>query len=369
MHISKWLFAILVSLLLVGCGGDDDDSTTTPAATAAPDNSQNNTTVNSQNSATIAGTAFKRLFSTFGAGNALSNVSTNIGTDLVGGVNIDDVSFNLLDYANRQMAKNSEVSVSLASGIVITENDLPCDESGTNDFSWADNDGNEELSVGDTFTIISYDCVEDGETTNGEIFFTLLEDEPNIAMSFAFTDFEVVGIEGTSTFDGDLTLQVKESGSTESISITSNKFDFSDPEMDGIFRNLSITVSEDITLESLVMTADELTINEGGVTETLTDFSLTFTEDNNTSLSTLALNGVFDDPELGGIFSVNTLKPFEGLASDDFPYTGILKVIASDDSSVTLTALDTVNVRLDVDEDGDGSTDQTSDTTWSSLDI
>jgi len=378
MQISKWLFVILASSLLVACGGDDGDSsssTTTNSTDSTPttDNSPNpGTTITSQNSAAFAGSAFKRLFDTLGAGNTLSNTSTGMGAGLVGGVDIDG-GFNLADYAKRQMERveNSGISATstVATGVIITDT-LSCDDSGTNDIIWADNDDDEDLSVGDTFTITAHNCVEDGETTNGQISFSLLGDESNLSMTFVFTNFTTVDFEGTSTFDGDLSMSIQENeaNSFESVSISSNVLNFSDPESAGTFSNFSLTVTTTGTLESLLMTADALTFVEEGVTETLSNFSLTFTEDSNTLLSTMALNGTFNDPELGGVVSIDTPQPFEELASNDFPYAGIMKIIASDNSSVTLTVLDAVNVRLDVDEDGDGAIDETSDMTWTSLD-
>ena len=382
MYISKWFVAVLISLLLVACGGDDGGSKISNNLIPTIDNPPNNTrtmaTINSQNSRALAGAALKSLFDTSDFSGILSDIPTGIGTGFVSGVDIDN-DFNLVSYTKRQMERVERSGISAAStfvtGAVLTMNDLACDESGTNDMTWADNDNNEELSVGDMFTITAHNCIEDGETTHGQISFTLLGNEPNLSMSFVFTDFTIIDFEGSSTLDGDLSMNIKGSEeSIESVSISSNTLNFSDLEMNGTFDNFSLTTTKAGTLESLSMTADALTFVEADVTKTpnnfsFTDFSFAFSEDSNTLLSTLALTGTFSESELGELVSFDTLQPFEELASDDFPYAGIMKITAPDNSSVTMTALDAVNIRLEVDENGDGAIDETSDMTWASLDI
>ncbi len=385
MYISKWLVAVLVSLLLVACNGGDGDSTTFTNLIPTTDNTQNTgnqVTITSQNSTKVSGTILKRIFDTSDSSSMLFDISTGMGTNFVSGVDIDD-GFNLVNYAKRQMerVKYSGISAtsSFVTGAVLTENNLPCDEGGTQDVTWADNDDNEDVSVNDTFTVTSHNCVEDGETTNGKMSFTLLEEEPNLSMDFVFADLTTTDLKGTLTLDGDMSISIKGSEldeSIESFSVTSNTFKFSIKESgavsnDLIYSNYSVNATMIGTLNSIVMTADILTFTDGEakVTRTVNDFSLTTTEDSNTLHSTLDFKGTFNDPELGGTFSVKTLQPFEKPATDDFPYAGIMKITASNNSSVTVTALDSVNVRLDVDEDGDGAIDRTSDTTWTSLDI
>jgi hypothetical protein len=377
MQISKWLFVILASSLLMACSNSDGDNNTTPPPSPPPEPvptppSLDSGIINSQNATTVASDAFSGLSSTSDAGNELSDLSTGIGNDFVGGVDIDTGGdLNVVDRAKRLIERaNSGIPATsaIATGVVITENDIPCEEGGSYDFIWEDNDDNEEFSAGDTITTIDDNCVEYGETTNGQISVTLHEDEPNLSMTMIFTDFTTIDSEGTSTLNGDLSVIIEDS--SESFSISSTSFSFSDSEFSATFSNVSLTGTTSGTLESLVMTADTLTVVEEGVTETFSNVSSTFTEDSNTLVYTMDLNETFDAPELGGTVSVDTLQPFEELESDEFPYTGIMKITASDNSSVTLTALDAVNVRLEVDEDGDGAIDETiNDTTWASLDI
>jgi hypothetical protein len=51
---------------------------------------------------------------------------------------------------------------------------------------------------------------------------------------------------------------------------------------------------------------------------------------------------------------------------NDYPDTGEL-LVEGDSSSARLIAMDNVNVRIEIDADGDGTIDDTIDTTWAEL--
>jgi hypothetical protein len=62
----------------------------------------------------------------------------------------------------------------------------------------------------------------------------------------------------------------------------------------------------------------------------------------------------------------STPVTFEGF-DDGYPHIGEL-LVTGDDSSLRLVAVDEVNVRIDIDPDGDGTVDTSIETTWSALD-
>ena len=64
-------------------------------------------------------------------------------------------------------------------------------------------------------------------------------------------------------------------------------------------------------------------------------------------------------------FRYATPVTFEGF-DNGYPHTGEL-LITGDSSSARLIALDDVNVRIEIDGDGDGAVDDTIDTTWVAL--
>ncbi len=80
---------------------------------------------------------------------------------------------------------------------------------------------------------------------------------------------------------------------------------------------------------------------------------------------TLTSRGTLDSSELSDVVSYTTPVQFEG-NDVDYPHTGEL-LIAGGSSSVRLIALDNINVRIELDNDGNGSVDEIFDTTWAAL--
>ena len=81
-------------------------------------------------------------------------------------------------------------------------------------------------------------------------------------------------------------------------------------------------------------------------------------------------SGSFGGPGLGGRYAYESLVPDTLLYPGNStigPHSGELKITAGDGSTLTIVALDTENVRLDVDYDGDGSLDTSITTTWAAL--
>lgn len=77
---------------------------------------------------------------------------------------------------------------------------------------------------------------------------------------------------------------------------------------------------------------------------------------------TLSALGTLDSSELPGAVAYSTPVTFEGEGSG-YPHTGEL-LVSGDDSSARLVAIDDVNVRIDIDLDGDGSVDESIESTW-----
>ncbi len=71
--------------------------------------------------------------------------------------------------------------------------------------------------------------------------------------------------------------------------------------------------------------------------------------------------------EFEGDVDFETTDDFEG-EGDDPPASGVLVVTGAENATQTLTALDSVNVRIDVDADGDGLPEgEPLFTTWAAL--
>ena len=105
----------------------------------------------------------------------------------------------------------------------------------------------------------------------------------------------------------------------------------------------------------------------GFIAHTLSDYVLTETIDLNALTQVANVSGTFTNPYREGAVVFETLQDFVIMA-DDNPSAGQL-FIRDNSSSVLITALDNINVQLEIDVDLDGTIDQTIVVTWAELDI
>ena len=85
---------------------------------------------------------------------------------------------------------------------------------------------------------------------------------------------------------------------------------------------------------------------------------------------TRASSGVMSGTDISGTFGYQSVVPDEFLSDTDSaagPYSGELLVTAADDSSMRMEAVDEFNVRLHLDFNGDGVTDDSIATTYATL--
>lgn len=81
-------------------------------------------------------------------------------------------------------------------------------------------------------------------------------------------------------------------------------------------------------------------------------------------------SGLLMSEDLEGVFSYQSVTPDVFLLDEDpatGPYSGDLLVSATDNSSMRMVALDEINVRLEIDQDGDSVVDDEIATTWATL--
>jgi hypothetical protein len=99
---------------------------------------------------------------------------------------------------------------------------------------------------------------------------------------------------------------------------------------------------------------------------TISNFHLERTYTESTGTYSVENTATIAGSQLGGEVSFVTTVPFTGADPDD-PDAGTLVVTGADGATLTLMALNNVDVRILVDVDGDGETDATIDTTWDVL--
>jgi len=98
----------------------------------------------------------------------------------------------------------------------------------------------------------------------------------------------------------------------------------------------------------------------------VTNFSYEELYDDNTGDYSFDASGSFYSSSLGGWFDGSTTVTMSGTSPDE-PDTGQYLVTGRDSTSVLTIAMNSVDVQLRVDGDGDGTPETTIDTTWSSL--
>jgi hypothetical protein len=196
------------------------------------------------------------------------------------------------------------------------------------------------LSTGDTIEADFADCNDgDGVVIDG-LFSARVEHfegdldliQARVELAIEATDLSVSGDGDTVTADGDFTFVVD-------------------------------TLSA--PLVSLEISGRSLTVSAAGQTVTLQNFSEEQTQ-NETAVPrpvTFEARGRLSSSSIGGPVDYSTPVRFEAF-DDAFPYTGEFLIVGADESSVRLVALNETNVRLDVDEDGNGSAERTIDLLW-----
>jgi hypothetical protein len=182
-----------------------------------------------------------------------------------------------------------------------------------------------------------------GTTLNGATSFTniVVSGDPSfqiapwgLAMTFSFDNLSGMDGAGTAIIDGDLDLD-----------LSSN---------DNVVLNLSVGTAS-------------LTVQQSGISETLSEFVLTETVDLNALTQALSASGILTSTLLEGSVTFETLQDFF-VIGDDNPSAGQL-LISDSNSSVLVTVLDNISVQLQIDLDLDGMIDETMVVTWAELDI
>jgi len=198
------------------------------------------------------------------------------------------------------------------------------------------------LTVGDTFRTV-YELCDDGagEVIDGSIDFTVREFTGDVLTSLyrlsldaVVTNLQVVSATDTITNHGDVT-------------VTLDTMD-----APSIFAGVSGT---------------SMTVDSNASSETLSAYSSSQTVDGElqTFPFTLTMFGTLDSTQLAGIVRYSTPVTFVG-EGIDYPSSGAL-LIEGDNSSARLTAVDNINVTIEIDSNGDGVVDATIDTTWAAL--
>jgi hypothetical protein len=320
MNLAR-LSVLSASVMIAACGsgGDQFGGAQPPTTTFA---------ITSANAVTAASVSWQAIaasgdFGDLGGGLVLS-------TDSPGGfakASVAQKAGGSLVNVVQQVPFGPEVLPCLTDGIVTLSGDIANPET---------------LTVGDTFRAV-YELCDDGagEVIDGAIDFTVRE----------FTGDILTGLYMLSMDTVVTNLQV----------VTGT---------DTISNNGDVNVTLDTMLAPLVsagVSGTSMTVDSNASSETLSAYSSRQTVDGNlqTLPFTLSASGTLDSTQLAGIIRYSTPVTFAGEGAD-YPSSGAL-LVEGDNSSARLTAVDNVNVTIEIDSNGDGVIDATIETTWVAL--
>lgn len=200
-------------------------------------------------------------------------------------------------------------------------------------------------TVGDTINIDAASC-DDGldEVVNGRMEITvtaytgdiLFGPTYSLEMSVLLIDFEVATPLDTIVSNGDATVLVDTTG---------------DP------------------LFVMSISGNSLTNQSMASSETITSYLNSQTVDTSVVLAepyTLAASGTVASSQLPTTISYTTPVTFQG-AGAAYPYAGEMLLTGAAGGAVKLVALDEINVRIDIDADGDDVFESSEQTTWSDI--
>ncbi|MEZ2354794.1 hypothetical protein [Caballeronia sp. RCC_10] len=331
----RGVFAGLVSVgLLAACGGGGGANTSASNASAAPVG-----VITATNATETVAYAYSGV-SDLGA-------QSQAGASLATGVSVDTPTESVLTASLAQLYKGVAVkpASNLATGVTASSSGA-CSGGGSISVT-ATEAVQGVISNGDSMSISANNCSENGEVINGQLAFTFSNLSGSIGSSAAwsatlglkYTNLTLKSGGVTIAANGDMTLSYNQS-----------KYQVATAVISGSSLQMDLTKS-DATFISRKLTGYGMTASVNG--------------SNNTSSANFTLTG--NSPKVGNVsFVVKTNTPFAAVGTAN-PSVGSMTVTAVNKSSATLTAIDSTNVKIDVDTNGDGVIDQTLNTTWADL--
>ena len=133
----------------------------------------------------------------------------------------------------------------------------------------------------------------------------------------------------------------------------------------------SISIEIDTTnppITRIAISTSTFVSTSAGTEEVLTSFSVEIVEDGSMFPTAVTVETSFtiSSPRIGGAVTVTTSLALRSSGSD-YPFEGELRISGADGAVIVMIALDANTVRLEIDVDGDGATDDTIDLTGDEL--
>lgn len=320
--IRKLAVLLTSGLLLASCGGGGGNGNGLGGGTPPPALA----TVTSQNAPVIAGAVAREILDD-------NFIGAIAGTGLPFASAGSNAAATLLRVSSMPLPTNV-----MAAQMPIE----PCDVAGTVDVSFTVADPL-TLSSGDEFRF-EFDACDDGSgvIVNGGLVMTV------------------------TAFEGDVVNGLFRLG----MSVQLNAFQMTEGgETSGASGTIAFEIDTTMPLvTTLTLSTTALTTTSGGVTETVSNLSITISEDQSMFPTAITVETSFrlSSPSIDGDVVVSTSIALQR-SGEEFPFAGEILISAANNGSIVLIVLDGNTVRLEIDINGDGAVDETVDTTWEDL--
>ena len=318
--------AITSTMVLSACGGGGGSAGNTAPS---PVQTSSLTPITAANSKQAAANGFA-------ANDLIGSSSTSI-TGVLTGVSIDTPGISAVAPVLKLVKRAT--GTPLLTGVTTNQ---ACTGGGTVTLD-ANLSSAQKFSNGDTMSLTAHNCIEDGNTLNGNVSITIGNvsgDLMNtwigsVTMDTRFTGFSIVNGTESATVNGDMKIGLTStSQSSQSLSISGNSLQTTEQR--------SGAAAVNMTLSAYSLT--------GSVNGSTVSAAANFTVAGNA-------NG------LGQFaYTVKNLQPFVGTTTG-MPSSGAM-IVNGAASSVTVTALNSSSVRLDYSAKGDGVITQTTTLSW-----
>jgi hypothetical protein len=325
----KRIIALAACLAVTACGGGGSGGGSAPTATAE---------LTVDNSVQIAGaTADAALFSS--EFDQLANLGL-LGSP--GGVAVAQAGGEASVTLARKTSQLQAISSTSTTLVSVSESD-DCPLGGTMSIS-AEIQNPETLSAGDNFSLSYADCdFGDGVLANGSISFRVTSmqgelngDNTQVGFDLQIANLEIAEVGDGATIDGDISMSL----------------------------NLTPTAT------TVSMSGSSLSVTSGVDSMMLSDYSTTVTADLSAfpESVTLQSSGFLMNSEFDGEVQFSTDIALQ-VSGENNPTAGRLRITGANGGIITVIPLDSLNVRVELDLDGDNAVDEggTLDMTWQEL--
>lgn len=316
----------LATLAACGGGGSSGDAAiaNTPAATTTPAPMA----IAASNADTVAARGYE---ATTGLYDASSSAAGQLKS--ADGTGRFDVTTFVLGHLRTPFGASGD-GVTAKAAQSATQN---CPGGGSLRVTVDDRNANGQADAGDTASFVFTNCVIDGTRASGSMAFafqsyTSTATSETTQVTVSFTALTVVDASGTNAIDGDLSMLAR------------------------------VALVAPFT-SAVTLSGSRLTVTEGGLSRTLTDYSGTLALDATAGTYAYTVSGTVSGGSLSGSLSVTTPTPFSGRIGSD-PTAGVLLLTGANKGTVRVTVASPTGVTLAVDANGDGTADSTKTLTW-----